>query len=194
MKSQEELKGSQEIKINTKENISIKKSKLDPSDNYTKITSSKITQQPSGEKVITKTLVHQKIETSTSNENPMVYSFGQGSIETSKKNEQNINLGSNASFGQNQNGSMILRLENNLNSDQIQYESNYTSKSNMISSDIGLSGRYYFSKGYSSYTYNGRSMREPMDTIKGRKRMENAMKAGYEIDELNFGPRDSKRK
>ena len=194
MKSQEELKGSQEIKINTKENISIKKSKLDPSDNYTKITSSKITQQPSGEKVITKTVVHQKIETSTSNENPMVYSFGQGSIETSKKNEQNINLGSNASFGQNQNGSMILRLENNLNSDQIQYESNYTSKSNMISSDIGLSGRYYFSKGYSSYTYNGRSMREPMDTIKGRKRMENAMKAGYEIDELNFGPRDSKRK
>ena len=194
MKSQEELKGSQEIKINTKENISIKKSKLDPSDNYTKITSSKITQQPSGEKVITKTVVHQKIETSTSNENPMVYSFGQGSIETSKKNEQNINLGSNVSFGQNQNGSMILRLENNLNSDQIQYESNYTSKSNMISSDIGLSGRYYFSKGYSSYTYNGRSMREPMDTIKGRKRMENAMKAGYEIDELNFGPRDSKRK
>ena len=194
MKSQEELKGSQEIKINTKENISIKKSKLDPSDNYTKITSSKITQQPSGEKVITKTVVHQKIETSTSNENPMVFSFGQGSIETSKKNEQNINFGSNASFGQNQNGSMILRLENNLNSDQIQYESNYTSKSNMISSDIGLSGRYYFSKGYSSYTYNGRSMREPMDTIKGRKRMENAMKAGYEIDELNFGPRDSKRK
>ena len=39
MKSQEELKGSQEIKINTKENILIKKSKLDPSDNYTKITS-----------------------------------------------------------------------------------------------------------------------------------------------------------
>ena len=30
----------------------------------------------------------------------MVYSFGLGSIETSKKNEQNINLGSNASFGQ----------------------------------------------------------------------------------------------
>ena len=31
-------------------------------------------------------------------------------------------------------------------------------------------------------------------TFEGRKRMENAMKAGYEIDELNFGPRDSKRK
>ena len=33
-----------------------------------------------------------------------------------------------------------------------------------------------------------------MDTIKGRKKMENEMKAGYEFDELKFGPRDSKRK
>ena len=182
MKSQEELKGSQDIK----------KSKLDPSDNYTKTTTSKINLQPSGERNITKTVIHQKIETSSSNENPMVYSFGQGSVKTSKENVQNINLGSNVTFGQND--SMGLRLENNLNSNQIQYESNYTSKSNMISSDLGLSGKYYFTKGYSSHTYSGRSMREPTDTIKGRKRMENDMKAGYEINELNIGPRDSKRK
>ena len=202
MKSQEELKGSQEIKMTSSENISLKKSKLDPSDNYTKITSSKISLQPLGERMVTKTVIHQKIETSSSNNtNPMVYSFGKGSLETSKKSGQHINLGSNITFGQN--GSISssnfvsgsgLKLEKNLNSNQIQFESNYNSKSNMTSSDLGINRRYYFSKGYSSYTYSGRSMREPMDTIKGRKRMENTMKAGYEIDELNFGPRDSKRK
>ena len=193
----QELKSSQEMKINS-ENIILKKSKLDPVDNYTKITSTKISVHPSGERVVTKTEIHQKTETISSKDNPMMYSFGKGSVENIK-NVQSINAGfqgSNITFGQSSNlvSGSGLRLENNLNPNQIQYESNYTSKSNMIGSNLGMSGRYYFSKNYSSHTYSGRSMREPMDTIKGRKKMENDMKAGYEIEELNFGPRDSKRK
>jgi len=193
----QELKSSQEMKINS-ENIILKKSKLDPVDNYTKITSTKISVHPSGERVVTKTEIHQKTETISSKDNPMMYSFGKGSLENIK-NVQSINAGfqgSNITFGQSSNlvSGSGLRLENNLNPNQIQYESNYTSKSNMIGSNLGMSGRYYFSKNYSSHTYSGRSMREPMDTIKGRKKMENDMKAGYEIEELNFGPRDSKRK
>ena len=193
----QELKASQEMKINS-ENINLKKSKLDPVDNYSKVTSTKISVHPSGERVVTKTEIHQKIETISSKDNPMMYSFGKGSVENIK-NVQSINAGfqgSNITFGQSSNlvSGSGLRLDNNLNSNQIQYESNYTSKSNMTSSNLGMSGRYYFSKNYSSHTYSGRSMREPMDTIKGRKKMENDMKAGYELEELNFGPRDSKRK
>ena len=193
----QELKSSQEMKINS-ENIILKKSKLDPVDNYNKITSTKISVHPSGERVVTKTEIHQKTETISSKDNPMMYSFGKGSVENIK-NVQSVNAGfqgSNITFGQSSNlvSGSGLRLENNLNPNQIQYESNYTSKSNMIGSNLGMSGRYYFSKNYSSHTYSGRSMREPMDTIKGRKKMENDMKAGYEIEELNFGPRDSKRK
>ena len=193
----QELKGANKIKM-TSENISLKKSNIDPADNYTKITQSKIS-LPSGG-MVTKTVIHQKIETTSSNTNPMIYSFGQGSIEKSHSNEnqnsQYINLanqGSSITFGHN--GSISSNLGNNLNnSNQMQYESNYISKSNLTGSNLNMSGKYYFSKGYSSHTYSGRSSREPMDTIKGRKKMENEMKAGYEFDELKFGPRDSKRK
>ena len=77
----QELKGANKIKM-TSENISLKKSNIDPADNYTKITQSKIS-LPSGG-MVTKTVIHQKIETTSSNTNPMIYSFGQGSIEKSK--------------------------------------------------------------------------------------------------------------
>jgi len=82
---------------------------------------------------------------------------------------------------------------NNINTQQ-QIISNYTTKSNGQSSNLGMSGKYYFSKGYSSRTYTGKSLREPLDTIKGRKKIEIKMKTDNEVGELTYGPRDSKRK
>ena len=235
---EQEMKNEHEINMASKQLI---KSRADPSDSINKLSSNKVNIQSSqssqGQKVVTKTY-QQNVQTEVVI-NPMLYSFGQGSVENSNFSNANENInytnnyqGSGITFGQDgifttsyisgsglnfginygnnygsnygsnydsnygsNFGSNYGSNYNNINTQQ-QIISNYTTKSNVQSqsSNLGISGKYYFSKGYSSRTYTGKSLREPMDTIKGRKKIENVMKAENEIGELTYGPRDSKRK
>ena len=229
---EQEMKNEHDIKLARKQLI---KSRADPTDSINKLTSTKVNIQSSqssqGQKVVTKTY-QQNIQTDVTI-NPMLYSFGQGSVENSNYSSGNENMfytnnyqGSGITFGQdgifNTNyisgsglnfginygnsydsnygsnygikyGSNYGSNYNNINTQQ-QIISNYTTKSNGQSSNLGMSGKYYFSKGYSSRTYTGKSLREPLDTIKGRKKIEIKMKTDNEVGELTYGPRDSKRK
>ena len=157
------------------------------------------------------------------NGNAMLYSFGQDSVEgsnlsSSKKKTTNINI--SASFGkQNTQGTQGIQSSNitfapiGLSSSQYNMGSGiYTvsgsnlntagtqlvSSSRMIYSKTGsnananLSGKYYFSTSHNSKLVTKK--KEPLDTDKRRRKMEREMKAEYEIDSLDIGPRDSKRK
>ena len=149
------------------------------------------------------TISQQKVETGT-NTNPMVYSFGAGSVESShlsssNKNTNNINLnvkGSGLTFG----------LGNSLTQTQYVADSNVNldnkdlyNKTQTQSSGLGMSGKYYFTKTYTTHSTHSthsnvsKSNKEPKDTDK-RKKMEREIKAKNEIDDLVLGPRDSKRK
>ena len=66
----------------------------------------------------------------------------------------------------------------------------------MQSNAGNLSGKYYFTTSHNTTaTRVVNKKKEPMDTDKRRRRMiEREMKAEYEIDSLEMGPRDSKRK
>ena len=140
------------------------------------------------------TLTQQKIE-ETTNTNPMMYSFGQGSAEethlpSENKNAFYMNQGRGFTFGQEglttttTSGSNV-NLENNV-------VVNYT-QAQSSSSGQAMSGKYYFIKGYKSYSSTSKVNKEPMDTIK-RKNIERGMKAQNEMDDIVVGPRDSKRK
>ena len=142
----------------------------------------------------TQTITQQKIE-ETSNTNPMMYSFGQGSAEethlpSENKNAFYMNQGRGFTFGQEglttavTSGSNV-NLENNV-------VVNYT-QAQSSSSGQAMSGKYYFTKGYKSYSSTSKVNKEPMDTIK-RKNIERGMKAQNEMDDIVVGPRDSKRK
>jgi len=149
------------------------------------------------------TISQQKVETGT-NTNPMVYSFGAGSVESShlsssNKNTNNINLnvkGSGLTFG----------LGNSLTQTQYVADSNVNldnkdlyNKTQTQSSGLGMSGKYYFTKTYTTHSTHSthsnvsKSNKEPKDTDK-RKKMEREIKAKNEIDDLIVGPRDSRRK
>ena len=184
-----------------------------PSDNYSKSSYKKKNiefSQGNGQNIVKKVIQKQTVET-TVTINPMMYSFGQASIEGShsnsdNKNIQNINTNiatSNITFGQD--GGLTttqylsksgIGIDMNTQQQIPKDESVYMTQSNKNNSNLGMSGKYYFTKNYSSrtYSYAYRSDKEPMDTVKVRKLKEREMKASNEIDDLIVGPRDSRRK
>ena len=184
-----------------------------PSDNYGKSSYKKENKefsQGNGQNIVKKVIQKQTVET-TVTINPMMYSFGQASIEGShpnseNKNIQNINTNiatSNITFGQD--GGLTttqylsksgIGIDMNTKQQIPKDESVYMTQSNKNNSNLGMSGKYYFTKNYSSrtYSYAYRSDKEPMDTVKARKLKEREMKASNEIDDLIVGPRDSRRK
>jgi hypothetical protein len=184
-----------------------------PSDNYGKSSYKKENKefsQGNGKNIVKKVIQKQTVET-TVTINPMMYSFGQASIEGShpnseNKNIQNINTNiatSNITFGQD--GGLTttqylsksgIGIDMNTKQQIPKDESVYMTQSNKNNSNLGMSGKYYFTKNYSSrtYSYAYRSDKEPMDTVKARKLKEREMKASNEIDDLIVGPRDSRRK
>ncbi len=184
-----------------------------PSDNYSKSSYKKENiefSQGNGQNIVKKVIQKQTVET-TVTINPMMYSFGQASIEGShsnseNKNIQNINTNiatSNITFGQD--GGLTttqylsksgIGIDMNTKQQIPKVESVYMTQSNKNNSNLGMSGKYYFTKNYSSrtYSYAYRSDKEPMDTVKARKLKEREMKASNEIDDLIVGPRDSRRK
>ena len=184
-----------------------------PSDNYSKSSYKKENiefSQGNGQNIVKKVTQKQTVET-TVTINPMMYSFGQASIEGShsnseNKNIQNINTNiatSNITFGQD--GGLTttqylsksgIGIDMNTKQQIPKDESVYMTQSNKNNSNLGMSGKYYFTKNYSSrtYSYAYRSDKEPMDTVKARKLKEREMKASNEIDDLIVGPRDSRRK
>ena len=184
-----------------------------PSDNYSKSSYKKKNiefSQGNGQNIVKKVIQKQTVET-TVTINPMMYSFGQASIEGShsnsdNKNIQNINTNiatSNITFGQD--GGLTttqylsksgIGIDMNTQQQIPKDESVYMTQSNKNNSNLGMSGKYYFTKNYSSrtYSYAYRSDKEPMDTVKARKLKEREMKASNEIDDLIVGPRDSRRK
>ena len=184
-----------------------------PSDNYSKSSYKKKNiefSQGNGQNIVKKVIQKQTVET-TVTINPMMYSFGQASIEGShsngeNKNIQNINTNiatSNITFGQD--GGLTttqylsksgIGIDMNTKQQIPKVESVYMTQSNKNNSNLGMSGKYYFTKNYSSrtYSYAYRSDKEPMDTVKARKLKEREMKASNEIDDLIVGPRDSRRK
>ena len=184
-----------------------------PSDNYSKSSYKKENiefSQGNGQNIVKKVTQKQTVET-TVTINPMMYSFGQASIEGShsnseNKNIQNINTNiatSNITFGQD--GGLTttqylsksgIGIDMNTKQQIPKDESVYMTQSNKNNSNLGMSGKYYFTKNYSSRTYSYAyiSDKEPMDTVKARKLKEREMKASNEIDDLIVGPRDSRRK
>ena len=166
---------------------------------------------------VTQTIIVQE------NTNPMMYSFGQGSIEgsnlsSSKKKSSNIIISGSMTNNNMLKGSNITFAPKGLSSTQYIMNSGisstsgnnlissgqnisetkmiYSSKSNMQSNAGNLSGKYYFTTSHNTTTTRVvNKKKEPMDTDKRRRRMiEREMKAEYEIDSLEMGPRDSKRK
>ena len=167
---------------------------------------------------ITQTIIVQE------NTNPMMYSFGQGSIEgsnlsSSKKKSSNIIISGSMTNNNMLKGSNITFAPKGLSSTQYIMNSGisstsgnnlissgqnitetkmiYSSKSNMQRNAGNLSGKYYFTTSHNTTTTTRvvNKKKEPMDTDKRRRRMiEREMKAEYEIDSLDNGPRDSKRK
>ena len=166
---------------------------------------------------VTQTIIVQE------NTNPMMYSFGQGSIEgsnlsNSKKKSSDIIISGSMTNNNMLKGSNITFAPKGLSSTQYIMNSGisstsgnnlissgqnisetkmiYSSKSNMQSNAGNLSGKYYFTTSHNTTTTRVvNKKKEPMDTDKRRRRMiEREMKAEYEIDSLEMGPRDSKRK
>ena len=214
-----EQKGKED-KYNLMVNAYSQHIKANPLDNYNQtetININNINNIPTGAEVQTgpnqsitqaiqtkiQTISQQKVETGT-NTNPMVYSFGAGSVESShlsssNKNTNNINLnvkGSGLTFG----------LGNSLTQTQYVADSNVNLDNKDLynitqkqSSGLGMSGKYYFTKTYTTHSTHSthsnvsKSNKEPKDTDK-RKKMEREIKAKNEIDDLVLGPRDSKRK
>ena len=150
----------------------------------------------------------------------MMYSFGEGSAEgsnlsSSKKKVTNVNI-SSVTFGkqgtQGMQESNIIFAPMGLGASQQTINSGiYTvSGSNLASGQFAsgsrilysktqssnaggnLSGKYYFSTSHNTKLVTKK--KEPLDTDKRRKKMEREMKAEFEIDSLDIGPRDSKRK
>ena len=206
---EQELKNEEEVNMAKKQLI---KSRADPNDSINKVASNKINIQSSqGQKVITKTLYQQQNVQTEVVINPMLYSFGQRSVENSDFSTRNENVfymnniqGSGLTFGQDGvfktnyiSGSGLSYGNNygnisNINTQQ-QLISNYIKKSNVHSSNSGLSGKYYFSIDSSRHSNIGKGLREPMDTIKRRIKLENEMKADNENGDLAYGPRDSRK-
>ena len=153
--------------------------------------------------------------------NPMMYSFGQGSgegshLSSSKKKGTNVNI--SASFGNQgvqglQESNITFAPQGLATSQYIMGSGAYTtSENNVISSGqyvtgskmvysktstqksngAQLTGKYYFSTSHN--TKVSKKKKEPMDTDRRKKKIEREMKAEYEIDSLDIGPRDSKRK
>ena len=215
LKERELRQKGKEDKYNLMINAYSKHLKENPPDNYNKFATNKLNIIPKVSEVqshpvqtTSKTVQTQTItqsQTSTQqqfeeapNPNPMMYSFGQGSVEESHLSTENKNAylvssgiqGRVFTFGQEG-----LTTTNTISSGanlKLKNIVNYTQKQSS-SSGQGMTGKYYFTKGYSSYSSSSKGNKEPMDNIK-RKKMERGMKAKNEMDDIVVGPRDSKRK
>ena len=215
LKERELKQKGKEDKYKLMVNAYSKHLKENPPDNYNKFATNKLNiipkvsevqshpVQTTSKTVQTQTITQsqtseqQQIEV-TPNPNPMMYSFGQGSVEESHLSTDNKNAyyvssgiqGRVFTFGQEG-----LTTTNTISSGvnlKLKNIVNYTQKQSS-SSGQGMSGKYYFTKGYSSYSSSSKGNKEPMDNVK-RKKMERGMKAKNEMDDIVVGPRDSKRK
>ena len=135
------------------------------------------------------TLTQQQIE-EASNPNPIKYSFDQWSVEESHSSSDNkkafyINSGLQRrvfTFGQEGLSTTNIISSSNLNLDN-KVVVNYTQKQNS-SFGQNMREKYYFSKGYTSYSTTYKRNKEPMDTIKRKKNWKN------EIYVIVVDPRD----
>ena len=216
LKEIEKKQKGKEDKYNLMVNAYTKQVKENPPDNYYKFATNKLNIIPKVSKLqlhpvqtISKTVqtqtisqvqtsAQQKIE-ETSNANPMMYSFGQGSVEEARLSGDN----QNALYGNSvTHGRVFTFGQEGLTTTNIIPGSNLYlgekvdltySQSQISSSGQGMSGKYYFTKGYTSYSTTSKRNKEPMDTVK-RKKIEMEIKAQNEKDDIVVGPRDSKRK
>ena len=202
----QKVKVKEDNKYNSMVNAYTKHLKENPTDNYNRFATNKLNlipkvtdiQSQSGQKlsrtIQTQIITQQKMEENTTT-NPMTYSFGQGSVEGShlssgNKNAYYINSGfqgSGITFGQDS-----LTSAKYISGSNVNFDNKLVYNQQQISGQ-GMNGKYYFTKSYSSYSKTSKRNKEPMDTIK-RKKVEKELKAGNEMDDIVFGPRDSKRK
>ena len=167
--------------------------KENPTDNVNKFETSKLNiipkVSPNTVQITTQTTTQKNIE-ETTNTNPMMYSFGQGSIEGSNVQSSIKVSGSGLTFGQDGIITNQYISGSNVNIDNKTQE--IYSKTVTQSSGLGMSGKYYFNKVHTSYsTIVREGEKEPMDTDKKKKKEK---EAEIEFEEFEVGPRDSKRK